>query len=158
MSKKQTKRKMKKRENERYEIEIEDWEVYYHFGINIGRNDISPENFWEISSITLLGKIVSPTLKNASKAKLEISAKPDLDDHWKETPTENLPSGVGLMEIPRGHNTLHLYCWVPSRSFIFIPQAAASGKIKLASVFGEKLKWRRGRIFYISLTTNREEE
>ena len=132
--------------------------MYYYFGVNIGRNDISPENFSEISNITLLGKIASPALKNASKAKLEISAKPDLDDHWKETPTEDLPSGVGLMEIPRGHDTLHLYCWVPSRSFIFIPQAAASGKIKLASVFGEKLKWRRGRIFYISLTTNREQE
>jgi hypothetical protein len=158
MSKKQKKRKKIKREKERYEIEIEDWEVYYHFGVNIGRSDYIPGNFWEISSITLWGKIVSPILKTASKAKLEISAKPDLDDHWKESPTEKLPSGVGLMEIPRGHDTLHLYCWIPSRSFIYIPVAASSGRIRHVSVYGEKLKWRRGRIFYISVTTNREEE
>lgn len=158
MPKKSTKRKKKIRENERYEIEIEDWEVYYHFGVNIGRNEFIPGNFWEISSITLLGKIVSPILKAAPKAKIEISEKPDLDDHWKQKATENLPSGVGLMEIPKGHDTLHLYCWIPSRSFIYLPIAASSGKIRHVSVYGERLKWRRGRIFYISATTNREEE
>jgi hypothetical protein len=38
MPQKRKKKKSKKPENETYEIGVEDWEVYYHFGINMSPN------------------------------------------------------------------------------------------------------------------------
>jgi hypothetical protein len=145
-------------ENETYEIEVQDWEFYNHFGINIFPNDYVQGDFSEDSSLSLMGKIVSPILKNATKATINIWEKPELDDHWKETPSDKPPSSIGSMQFLRDNETLHLMCWVPSRSFKNISVAVASGKIKHALVFGEKLKWRRGNIFYISLSTSRDEE
>jgi hypothetical protein len=62
------------------------------------------------------------------------------------------------MQIPRRDDTLMFYSSVPSRSFPFIVLAAKAGKIKYVSIFGTKLKWRKGTIESISLSANREEE
>jgi hypothetical protein len=152
------KRKRKKPENERYEFEVEDWEMDYHFELNVGPKDFIPGVFWENSKCTLIGKIVSPILKNANKARVEIVDKPELDDNWKINPTVRSAKGIGSIEIPRGDDTVIFYCWVPSRSFQYIPLAVSSGKIKFALIFGTRLKWRKGDIFSISLSTIRDEE
>ena len=158
MPRKKAKKKKPERETEQYEFEVQDWEVYYNFGINTTRSGFIPEDFWDISSLTLLGQILSPEIKNAARARIEIRERPELDDHWKEPPREKPPLAVGYMGIPRGDDTLNITCWIPSRSFQLIPTAVASGKIKFASIFGEKLKWRRGKVFDLTLTTVREEE
>jgi hypothetical protein len=84
--------------------------------------------------------------------------KPELDDHWRGTSIENPPQSIGLMEILRDNETLNFICWVPSQLFENISVAMADGKIKHALVFGEKLKWRRGIRFYLSLSTSLEED
>jgi len=158
MPPKRKKRKRKKPENESYEIEVQDWKVYFHFGVNISRNRFDDGDYSEDSSLTLTGKILSPVLKNVSKAKVNIWESQELDDHWKDAPTENHPYSIGMMEILRDNETLYCICWVPSRTFTNISGAAAAGKIKHAHIYGEKLKWRRGMIFHFSLSTSRVEE
>ena len=144
-------------ETERYEIEIEDWEVYSHFGINMGRKKFFPGDYREHSKLSIHGNILSPLLKIASKAKIEIIDSPEFDDHWKEAEAEKPPFAIGWMEVPRGDNTLQMDCWIPTRLFNYISIAIASEKIKYASIFGTKLKWRRGDIFDITFSTIREE-
>ena len=108
--------------------------------------------------MTLLGKILSPKLKNATKASIDISAEPETDDHWAAKPTISSAKAIGFMEIPRCEEVLQFYCSVPPRLSNNIHVAVASGKIKHISVFGTKLKWRKGDIYSISVSTNREEE
>ena len=72
MPPKRKKRKSKKPENESYEIEVQDWKVYFHFGVNISRNRFDDGDYSEDSSLTLTGKILSPVLKNVSKAEVNI--------------------------------------------------------------------------------------
>ncbi len=151
-------KKQKASEKESYEIDVDEWEVSNHFGINIDRNLLDQGDYWEDARLSLSGNIVSPILKNATKAKINIWENPEFDDHWKETSTEKVPLGIGSMEILRDNETLNLICWIPSRLYKNILLALASKKIKYASVFGEKLRWRRGKIFHIRLSTNREEE
>ena len=155
---KKRKTKKKKPEKEYYEIEVEDWEVYYNFGLNTAPKDLIEGVFSEYSKLILTGKILSPIVKQASKARIEIAGDPQMDDHWKAQPTITSAKAIGWMEIPRGDDTLILHCWIPSRSFRYISLAVDSKKIKFASVFGPKLKWRRGTISSVSLSTNREEE
>ena len=157
MPRKRKKRKSKELEKEVYEVELDAWEVDYHFGINTIKNIILGD-YWEHSSLILSGKIISPALKSATKAEIHIMARPELDDHWKEQAKENPPLATGWMEIPRGDDTLQISCSVPSRSFNYIPIAVASGKIGFARIFGAKLRWRRGKALEISLSTRREEE
>ena len=88
MPHKRKKRKSKKPETESYQIEVEDWEVYYHFGIAPKTlNDIIKGAYWETSKLTLVGKILSPTLEKATKARVDLSADPETDDHWAAKPT-----------------------------------------------------------------------
>jgi hypothetical protein len=134
------KRKRKKPENKSYEIEVQDWKVYFHFGVNITRNRFDDGDYSEDSSLTLTGKILSPALKNVSKAEVNIWESQELDDHWKDAPTENQSYSIGMMQILRDNETLHCICWVPSRTFTNISGAAAAGKIKHAHIYGEKLK------------------
>lgn len=155
---KKRKVKKKKPQNESYEIQVEDWEVDYHFGLNTAPKDLIQGVYWEWSKLILTGKILSPTIKTASKTRIELADEPVLDDHWKPTPTVASAQAVGWMEIPRGDDTLIFYCSIPSRSFEYISLSVSSGKIKYASIFGTKLKWRKGRVSSISLSTIREEE
>ena len=153
-----TRKKSKQIENEHYEIAVEDWEAYYRFGINNINKDIIPGDYWEISELILLGKIVSPALEKATRVKINITERPELDDHWKHEDPDNPPLAVGWMEIPRSDDTLIMNCWIPSRSFRHVAISVASGKINYVSVFGTKLKRRRGKIFYIRLSAHREED
>ena len=151
-------KKRKPPENENYEIDVDKWEVYNLFGINTSRNLFGEGPYWEDASLTLTGKILSPILKNATKAKINIWENPEFDDHWKETSKEKVPLGIGSMEILRDNETLDLICWFPSRIFKNIFLALSSKKIKYAHVYGEKLRWRKGRIFHIRLATNLDDE
>lgn len=132
--------------------------MYYNFGLNMAPKDLIEGVYSEYSKLILTGKILSPHLKNANKARIEIAGDPQMDDYWKAEPTISSAKAIGWMEIPRGDDTLILSCWIPSQSFRYITLAVDSKKIKFASVFGTKLKWRQGTIMSISLSANREEE
>ena len=54
-------------EHEVYQIAMKDWEVYYNFGVD--QRKYSSGAYWEISNLILMGEILSPELKIASKAK-----------------------------------------------------------------------------------------
>jgi hypothetical protein len=154
------KRKTKKNTpiTQSYEIEIEDWEANYYFGMNIAPKDLIEGVYWEHSKLILIGKILSPVLINASRARIEIKDDPRLDDHWQPKPTIISAKAIGWMEILRGDDKLMLYCSVPSRSLPYIVLAVQSGKIKYASIFGTILKWRQGTISSLGLSIHREEE
>jgi hypothetical protein len=157
-SKKPKKRKKKKTEYENYEIEIEDYEVDYHFGINFAGRCIAEGDYWEGVTLKLLGKLLYPELKNASKAEIVLSAEPGLDNHWKATHRDNPPYSIGRNQILNENETLFSVCWIPASSLQFLAVAVSNGKVGLASMYGEKLKWRQGSIFRISLSTTCEED
>ena len=76
MAKKQKKKKREEPEKLRYEIEVEDWEEAYHFGLNTLPRDLIEGLYWECSKLILTGKILSPVLEKAGKTKIEIVADP----------------------------------------------------------------------------------
>ena len=143
----------------RYLIEINNWEAYYNFGI-------APENlkeiirgtYWETSVLILFGKILIPELKNAKTAKVELSAEPEKSDHWTEKPTIISAKAIGFMEIPYRKDILEMRCGLPPRLHHSIHLSLLLGKIKYVSVFGEKLKWRKGTMFDVTLSPNYDED
>ena len=141
-----------------YEIEVKDWEVSCHFGINIAPKDLIPGVYWEGSTLILTGEIISPLLDKANRAVIQITADPQLDDHWQPKPTIISAKAIGWMEIPRGDDRVIFNCSVPSQSLLFIAIAIQAGKIKYVSISGTKLKWRRGTISGINLSAHREDE
>ena len=143
---------------EYYEIEVKDWEVSCHFGINTAPKDLIPGVYWEGSTLILTGGIISPLLDKANRAVIQITANPQLDDHWQPKPTIISAKAIGWMEIPRGDDRIIFNCSVPSQSLLFIAIAIQAGKIKYVSIFGTKLRWRQGTISSINLSAHREDE
>jgi len=143
---------------ETYEIEVDDWDVYHHFGINTAPKDLVEGVYWETSKLILTGRLISPILEKASKARIEMAGEPRMDDHWQEKPTIVSAKAMGWMELPRGDEILVFHCSVPDRSLPFIALAIQSGKIKYVSIFGTKLKWRQGTMSSLSLSAHREDE
>jgi len=158
MASKPKSRKMRKPVPANYEIEIQDWGVYFHLATTLGRSRAHDGDYAEDSCLFLYGKVLSPSIKDVTKVELNIWERPELNDHWKNTPSEKPPSSVGMLQILRDKITLHGICWVPERLFRNIFEATAVGKIKYVSVNGEKLRWGRGWIANISFSTSREEE
>jgi hypothetical protein len=156
MVQKGKKHKSKKVENDRYEFQIEGWKPYLMFKLTSSMNDNFNSDYWELSTLTMSAKILSPILKSNNMANIEIVEKPDLDDHWKQDKTGK-PKAIGFMQLQED-DTLFVYCSVTSRTFRNLSMALGFEKIKFASVFGTKLKWRKGKVFDINFSTDREEE
>ena len=95
MPPKRKRRKRKKPENESYDIETQDWEVYFHFAVNITRNRFDDGDYSEDSSLSLKGKILTPIIKNVSKTEINIWEIQELEDHWRDAPAENPPFSIG---------------------------------------------------------------
>lgn len=152
------KTKKKARENERYEIVVHHWEVYHHLHAEKNMRDVDDGLYWEGSSVSLRGNLISPIIKSANKGNITINSKPQMDEHWKQIPRGKESEIIGFMDIPRGDNTLNFNAWVPNRLFQNIMLSLNQDKIKYVSIFGEKLKWRRGNFFSISLSTKNEDE
>jgi hypothetical protein len=153
------KRRQVNDENEFYVVEIDDWEASYSFHINRDpKRLVNPGDYLEDSTITLIGKIIMPVLKDTSRAEILITESPELDDHWKDQERGNSGSSIGHIQILRDEDkTFNVMCSVPSRSFQNVAIAVAAGKIKLASIWGTKLKWKAGWVSGIRLATRREE-
>lgn len=141
---------------ESYQVEVDDWEVYYSFGL--APKHLMEGVYWETSKLILIGKIISPVIEKASKARIEISAEPQMDDHSQPKPTIVSAKATGWMEIPRGDDRMIFYCSVPSRSLPYLALSVQSGKIKHVSITGTKLKWRQGTISRLHLSAYREDE
>ena len=142
---------------ESYEIEVEDWDVYYHFGMNIAPKDLIEGVYWETSKLMLTGKLISP-VSRASKARIEMAGEHRMDDHWQQKPTIISAKAMGWIELPRGNERLIFYCSVPDRSIAIHNLGHPVGRIKCVSIFGTKLKWRRGTISSLSLSTRSDDE
>jgi hypothetical protein len=134
-----------------YDIEVEDWEVECNFGINLWPEKFERENYWENSHIIFKGKILSPKLKSAEKAKVTLIADPQKDEHWKHPRRENLPERIGVIEIPRKSDILEINGLIPYRHLHFVASAAAAGKICYVNILGTKLRYRKGDIRSVDL-------
>lgn len=155
MSKKKKRRAVMEDENELYMVDVYGWEICYSFHVNNAPMKLlTPGDYYEAPTITLLGKIVWPALKdNITQAKVDITGVPKLNDHWKQKVMDPQQRYNGSMIFEKTDNTLHIMCSVPSYSIPFISVAAASEKIKHLSVWGTKLKRGEGCILRLNLGT-----
>lgn len=158
MPRKRRKTKKKVTETERYEVQVGEWDVDFFFHLNQGNRDIFSGVFWEHSHVGFTGELLSPQMKYGNEVRVEVKCEPELDDHWQRNSTVEKYKAIGFFKVPRGSDIIEFNCWIPSRQFQYILTAAAADKIKFASIFGTKMKWRKGKIFNLDMSTFQEEE
>ena len=157
MSAKRKKRKFKKPEPVLYYIDINDWGADYGFGVETPRKH-REDDYWEHINLNLHGEIIYPVSEKTSMALIKIKPKIEIDDCWKEPPSEKPPKIIGIYDLPRDNSRIQFICWIPARSFQPLCALVAGGKIKYATVQGSRMKWRQGEIYYFELTSTRDEE
>ena len=145
-------KKAKKTENERYYINLSnDWSVDFSFGINIAPRLISSK-YMDRSTLVINGNISYPILKHSQITRITIHENMDYDEGINED-NSRIPYAIGFMEIERGTNVLNMYCWIPPFKLQNFLLSLKAQKINYASVFGTKIKRRKGDIFSIELST-----
>jgi hypothetical protein len=149
------KRKKKLPIIESYEMEADDWEADYYFGL--APKNIIEGVYWEVSNLIIIGRLISPVLNMVGKVRVKIKADPEVDDHWKPNPTITAAKAIGRMAILRD-NTMEFYCSVPSYSLPYLAQAVHTKKIRYISITGTKLRYKEGTISHISLSSQKEDE
>ncbi|MFC1862880.1 hypothetical protein ACFL1Z_02875 [Thermodesulfobacteriota bacterium] len=154
---KKKKPKKKKVEYEDYQIEVQDWQADYSFLINKGKNFFNGV-YSEYASIIVTGKILFPDLGKTKQARIDLVGDPEKDDHWQAKPSIASADSIGYTQMLRGDETLSFFAHIPMRALPHIAVTLNSSKIKYISIYGTKLKWKRGTITNISLTTVQEEE
>ena len=152
------KRKITPSPTEIYQFEIDDWEVSYSFHGKTKHSYTHSNKYDEVALLVLFGEPFVPVYKIVSKVQFYFWAEPKLEDHWTEKPTVEARSLVGHMTVLRDKVTLDISCSIPPRMFNNIQVSLASGKIKFAKVYGEKLRWGKGGVFWISLATKEDDE
>lgn len=140
---------------ERYEIEVDDWEADYYFGL--APKNIIEGVYWEVSNLIIIGRLISPVLNIVGNVRVKIKADPEVDDHWKPNPTITAAKAIGRMAILRD-NTMEFYCSAPTYSLPYLAQAAHANKIRYISITGTKLRYKEGAISHISLSSQKEDE
>ena len=157
MGKKAFKKAQESENNETYVIDIEDWKASCAFQPNdIPMKLLHVRDSKESPTTTLLGKIISPTLENVSKVKIEIKECPDLDDHRDPEKMDDSLQSIGSITVLKD-NTLCMKCSVPSRLVQYILVAFIADKITQALVLGTKLERNKGEILGIDLATQSED-
>jgi hypothetical protein len=153
-----TKRKKRKEpEKEFYEFEIEDWVTDFCFGANLSDKINFPGDYFEHSTLSLSGKIISPEIKNATKVRVRIFESPELENHWDNN-QESSPESIGYITLLKEIDLLEIFFPAPPRYFKNILISISAGKIKFCHVYGTKIKWGRGIAHNIRFSTEKEEE
>ena len=145
------KKKVKQTEKERYEIEILDWSVEYSFGV-AEPNILLSNGYMDHSTIEISGNIIQPTLKHSQETRIMLYEKIDYDMKREEL-EEGTPIDIGLIEIERKTNIVHMTCWISSRKITQILLGFSAQKINHISIFGTKIKNRKGNIYSVELST-----
>lgn len=142
----QRKAKKKKEEMRLYELQIEDWSVYY--SVSSSKNILVSK---EHSEIFLHGKLEPPYPKDITRGKIHL-----YEDSKMDQPSEP----IGNMTVTKAQDilTLVMVLHIPSRLFSHILSSIAAEKIRFSQVYGTTLKYHFGTISWINLATHRTDE
>lgn len=150
------KKKKPEQEFEYYKIEVDDWDVGFDFGVNDLLKDFFNVTFLETSRLIFTGKLTPTIKKNINRAVVKIIANEGLDDHRKKEFDEYEGKLIGQIEKPMDEEILIFLCHVPSR--LFHNLAAQSGKINFIKIRGSKVRYRKGDIFDVDLSSSAEND
>lgn len=158
MTNEQKRKKVDMTENERYVIDVEHWDASYAFRPNNVSTKLTQSGGdKESATITLIGKIISPTLENVLQAKVEIAGCPNPDEQEKQEKTDDDSLQVIGSIVVLKDNILSMHCSLPHQLVQYILVSAVAEQIKYAVVWGTSLKEGKGEILGIDLATGPED-
>jgi hypothetical protein len=133
---------------EHYEITVGRWEHYY--GFRTGDQKFDPKPYSHTETVTWYGDVLRPEGIQFPKAEVTLSAH---DELMSERATRRSIIGT----INAHDDVLYAYVFVPAEHMGQLVALAASGRLKMISLVGEPLKWRKASIRSISLNTENED-
>ncbi|MGH7014765.1 MAG: hypothetical protein ACREEL_11540 [Stellaceae bacterium] len=133
-----------------YVVTVTGWDHYYSFGVGHKKYDSTP--YRELHTLSFRGDLIRPGGSACRSATVTLSAKSSL---LNETDFEAVKS-IGLMEVHDNH--INAYIFMPEERMSELAAVAISGRVKVVSVTGHKLKWRRALATSVSLSTEFNED
>ncbi len=146
------KRRKPKVEIVHYEVEVNDWDLYYSFALDDGRELFDPGPYYELQLLKLNGRLIWPEDIKYVHCTVTLSAKVGLRKEKWETP----PLAIGSLNAY--DDRIEAYVTIPAERVSELTVVAASGKIKRVELTGTKLKWRKGLVSNVGVSTEVEDD
>ena len=144
-------RKPKKDEHVGYLVRVVDWDCYYSF------RSIDPRSRWEtgpyseLATLTFRGSLAEPEDTKYADVTVTFSARRGMS----EERAPDVRTAIGSID---GNGTeLSAYMSVPHDHMASLLTMANSGRVKILHLGGTKLRYRRGLIFDVSLSTKEDD-
>jgi len=144
------KRKQKEPIHEHYVVRVSDWE--YSYGLSPGVGHFESRAYSEIQTLTFEGDLYRPADTKYSKGKITLSGDVDLLSH----DLDDAPTIIGT--VNGRDDLLDFYIFIPAERLSELVTIASTGDVKVIAMGGEKLKWRKGRILSLHLSTEFDED
>lgn len=142
------KRKSGEEPTEHYVVPLTGWEFSYSFGLNRSRH--FPGVYTEYALLELIGTLHCPLSKQTAgvtRVELTLSGSDELD----EEPHSEPPTAIGMLD--KHGDVLRAYVWMPAKRMGEVVTAATTNRLKMADFLGTKLRYRKARIWSISVST-----
>lgn len=147
MAEAKTKAKLKARKVRRkietapiyYQVEINDWSYPYSFGI--GYKPDGSEPYRDYRHLHLMGRLVAPETVKAQSVRVSLIADPNLN---LANRARHRPTAIGRIELYRG--AFDAFLSIPEDALPSLMTALAAGRMKFASLEGERLHYGKGDV------------
>lgn len=144
-------RKPKKDEFVGYLVQVADWDCYYSFRSTDPKSRWETGPYSELATVKFRGALVEPEDTKYTDVTVTFSARRGMTE---ETAADERLS-IGSID---GNGTeLSAYVFVPHDHMASLLTMANSGRVKIVHLGGTKLRYRRGLIFSISLSTKEDD-
>ncbi len=152
-----------------YTVLIDSWSCDYSFGLNASfdpfrrREDIGDfysEPFHEYRWLVFKGKFLEPLQLKEQEVEVRLARSPYLNEaersKYLNKYSEDPPRAVGFLQKQKPCS----WCRVsfPEDAMNIVLKTASADKIKIMTLYGEKLRYRQASIFRFSLQEKLEEE
>jgi len=153
-----------------YTVVIDSWSCDYSFGLNYNFNplrrykdigdSINREPYSETRWLVFKGKFLEPPQLKEQKVEVNLAQSPYLNEtersKYLDLYSEDPPKSVGSLQKRKPCSWCFLY--FPEDAMNIVLKAASANKIKVITLYGEKMRYGHASIFDFSLREKAEDD
>jgi hypothetical protein len=107
----------------------------------------------EFGEVAFLGQIAMPERFRYPNARVMLSGRRELPTDGRSEP----PPSIGFMSVS-GQQELQIYATVPMDMLSTLASVAASGRVRIVTVTGTRMRYRKASVHSVSVHTEDDDE
>jgi hypothetical protein len=153
MSARRTKKRRQPEEYVSHVIRVRTWDLYFWRHATDPKSKWETGEFSEITTLAFSGEVIRPEKSKFKTGKVTFSSRAD-----RPPPLERSPKSVPIGSATARDEEIEAYIFIPDERLRLLLLAAQSNCVQVAHFAGAKLRYGRGTVLSVSLSTDFNEE